>query len=126
MTANTQILMYGLDPQLLTTRAWVFQASGFQVTLLTTFNDPAPLLARGQTDLLVLCHTLPVPECQAAQRLAEAQAPPVRCLVLDAGDLSCPLTPGTESVRIAAGPGNLLSTVTTLVESPSVTHNHLL
>ena len=68
VTSSSRILIFGHDSVLLETRSLVLLHSGFDVTVSLDLQKTADLLATRSFDLFILCHSLPVKDCESAWR----------------------------------------------------------
>ncbi len=126
MSAPAAILMYGRDPQLIDTRRMVLERSGYKV--LTTMNlaEIDRITAQSSLDLLILCYTLSMAECDRALASAHSQRPAIKSLVLVAGGSGCSSAQQVDGVFDAMeGPARLISTVGRLVSTPGSTRKHV-
>jgi len=120
----TSILIFGHDALLLETRSRLLEQTGYQVCRVANFDDLERILAAGQIDLLVLCHSLSMEECERSIALTFAW-PQMKSLILTAGPKGYADQITGAVLDAMDGPAKLLSTVGKLVESESKAHTHI-
>lgn len=130
MTAPISVLLYGRDPHLLQTRQWVLEASGYQVWTATEIHWVDRITAIASVDLLILCHSLSLEECEHALALTCCRQPRMRKLLLAADPLCSPAHILDKAgllddvLDTMEGPAKLVSTVEQLVGSVTSAHTH--
>ncbi len=82
MISPARILVYGRDPVLLETRRLVLQHSGFHTASALNLQAATELMAARNFDLLVLCHSLSVTDCEAALNVTHSRHPEIKNLIL--------------------------------------------
>jgi len=115
MSFQSLVLMYGHDPDLLRTRRWVLEKTGYKVVTATDLTEIARLAATRTIDLFVLCHTLTLEECGRALALACTRWPRVQSLVLTSGPMGCLSSISDKFLDTSAGPAMLVQTIGNLV-----------
>jgi len=111
MSAKSKVLIYGCDPVLLETRRWVLEAMRFEVSEATRLEEVERMIAEGQVDVLVLCHSLSAEERRAALRAARNRIPSVKRLLLSAGTEGAEFQGEAEILSIFKGPAALVASV---------------
>jgi hypothetical protein len=110
--------MYGLDQDLLKTRAMVLNSAGYLIWAATTMSAFEQLLCAEPVGLCILCHTLMGEDCQRAISLIERFRPEIHVLSLK-GTVSFPRS--SMSVRIFGdfvNPLALIQVVSELLQNP--------
>lgn len=79
---ESHILSYGADKRLLTARAMVLEAAGYQVYTASRFGEMRRILEGVRIDLLILCHSLSDDECMEAAACAHATSEGTKVLLL--------------------------------------------
>lgn len=123
MSGSVRILLLGNDSHLLDTRQWVFESAGYEVYATASFlvlnhiltNHPASL----PIDLMILCHSLSIEDCNRARSLARARFPKMEVVMLAANNGVLHSAEGDRVVDTAEGPRTLLETVKDLMKRPS-------
>jgi hypothetical protein len=80
-----RLLCYGHDDMLLYTRKCILE-DDFSVEICRGLVQLADCLRRGPVRIVVLCHSVPDQECEAAIEIARAAWPGVKILTLREGD----------------------------------------
>lgn len=114
MDPLTSIVVYGQDAQLLETRYMVFKQAGFLVHKATSLSEVEAMVARQETRLLLVCHSVPSQDCGAAVEMAAMFAPAMKTLCLTAGRPAC----SEPSMSAFEGPRRLVEVVGQLCEAP--------
>ena len=112
---KTSILIYGRDARLLETRKWVLQSRGYRVVTIPSLADIDLLPLAPPFALLILCHTLPAEEAEAATALASLRWPAIKALVMTIDKSRSPTGLLGQLLHTMGGPTNLLSQVGALV-----------
>ena len=115
MSFRPTVLIYGHDPDLLETRRWVLEKTGYNVVTAADLADVSRLEPFKPVDLFVLCHTLTLEECGRALAIACTRWPNVQSLVLTAGSRGCFAVHSDKFFDTSAGPAMLVKTVSSLV-----------
>jgi hypothetical protein len=110
-TASDTILVYGSDEALLETRTMVLENAGLRVLTTLKRADTEAIIESGEILLVVLCHSLASDDCEAILTFANGRTPPLRTLVLTAGESKCSEHSPTESISAFDGPRKLIETV---------------
>ena len=76
------ILMYGVDRSLLLTRRLLLEGTGARVFTTTQFEDEIELMASQKPDVLILCQSLAMDQCQTALIMARELRPEMKTMVL--------------------------------------------
>ena len=79
-----QILIFGREQLLLESRAFVLAKGNFQVSVTMDLREAEKTITERQTDLLMLCHTLPEKDARTIVRRAQTNTPQVPVLLLTA------------------------------------------
>lgn len=82
MVNPSKILVYGVDPTLLHTRAWVLTRAGFNVRITTEAEEFQCEVEQGGIELLILCHTLSDQQMLSATELAQTNRAAVRQILM--------------------------------------------
>lgn len=80
--ARGSVLLYGRDAALLRTRLWILEGAGFQVWAATRRLEVEEILGREHIDLLVLCYTLSIKQCDDALARARMLQPRTKTMML--------------------------------------------
>lgn len=83
MQSPVSILCYGHDRMLVRTRQQIFQRAGFRSQMAATEEALHSYFAEYAIDVLVICHSVTLDECESAKQLAHGQADQTLVLVLD-------------------------------------------
>ena len=83
------LLLYGRDQSLLHTRKLVLEIGGDNVSITTNASQVRQILNSSSIDLLVLCQTLQVDECDELAQLTRIAWPDTKVLVLEGGRRGC-------------------------------------
>ena len=123
MSGSVRILLFGNDFHLLESRQWVFESAGYEVYATTSFLALDHILgirpASLPIDLMILCHSLSIEECNRARSLARARFPRMEIVILAVNSCVLHSTEGDTVVDTAEGPRTLLETVEDLAKKPS-------
>lgn len=114
MTSSSRILIFGHDSVLLETRSLVLLHSGFDVTVALHLQKTADLLATRSFDLFILCHSLPLKDCEHALALAHSLHPGLKTLILEAPLAGCPGRAEDTKLSAFIDPQTLIDTVNQL------------
>ncbi|WP_263385630.1 DNA-binding transcriptional response regulator [Granulicella arctica] len=76
------ILIYGCEPTLLQTRAWVLETTGLETEVASDLSGLEEVLGQRPVDLMVLCHTLYPEEVRVALTRFHALQPNKQILIL--------------------------------------------
>lgn len=118
MASRPVVVIYGHDRQLLKTRQMILEGSEFRTRTVETLSELKGILEKEQIQLLVLCHSLHLDECEPAVLLARSYSPKVKSLLLVASvptmDVSKVQADGV--VETSGGPQLLVRTVKKLIE----------
>jgi hypothetical protein len=109
------ILIYGREAHLLETRKWVLQSRGYRVVTIPDLAGIDLLPLAPPFALLILCHSLPAKEAQAATALAARRWPGIKDLVMTVDKSRSPTGLLGQLLHTMGGPTNLLSQVGALV-----------
>lgn len=94
----------------------VLESDGCKVFSATRVLALNQIVAEHPIDLLILCHSLTVEECERARSIVHAFSPQAKILILVAGSFPRCATPEDPVVSTGDGPKALLETVDELVE----------
>lgn len=108
MQRSADILMIGHDRRLLETRGLVLKQAGCHVTIATSLYEMKCCLAIASFDLILLCHSFPRAECEAARALVYSHLP---VLVLQSSTSGCAAERTASSLRVSDGPEGLIAAV---------------
>ena len=90
MPTQPSILIYGRDPNLLETRRWVLENAGYRVFIAHSLMEAEHISTTESINLLVLCHSLTVVDCQDALAAVDKIEPDMRRLLITANTPLCP------------------------------------
>lgn len=105
------VLVHGSDEALLSTRTMVLENAGFRVLSSVDQAEAEAVIERGDIALVVLCHSLSSEDCDAVVKVANEQNPPLKTLVLTAGESKCAEHSPAASISAFDGPRKLVETV---------------
>jgi hypothetical protein len=77
--------MYGQDNILLHTRAWVLRSANFLVLCAGDYATAEDLIFRHDTEVVVLCHSVPDGDRDSLRSAMQELRPLIRCLLLVSG-----------------------------------------
>jgi len=115
MSFQSLVLIYGHDSDLLRSRRWVLEKTGYRVVTTTELTEIGCLAENRAIDLVVLCHTLTLEECGRALALACTRWPSVQSLVLTSAHQGCVSLNANKFLDTSAGPAMLVHMVGNLV-----------
>jgi DNA-binding NtrC family response regulator len=121
MDSHPFILIYGRDYDLLETRRLVLQKAGFQARTVTNLAEAEKIAVRQPSDLLILCHSLSVEECEKALAMSNSRQPGMKNLLLMGTTPVCKLGQNDELMSSFNGPKALIATVNRLIGCNSST-----
>lgn len=120
MPALPSILVYGRDPRLLDTRRWVLEKAGYRVLTVQTLSEAERMAAVEPISLFLLCHTLPIEDCQKALAAANTIRPEMKLLLMTANTPLCSQGPDERVLSAFDGPKALIGAVQELLpKSPT-------
>ncbi len=125
MSSATSILVYGRDPRLIDTRSLLLRRAGYTVLAALSLSDVIDALPSGPVDLLLLCHSLMMEDCERAIALTRAEWPASRTLVLIAGLCGCKDVKADAFLYATEGPIKLLEAVSKLVERKTTANEQI-
>ena len=114
-TPSEAVLVCGSDEALLGTRTMVLDNAGFRVLSSLSLPEAEAIIKSGEIGLVVLCHSLATEDCEAVLDLSGGQNPPVKTLVLTAGESKCSEHSAGPSASAFDGPRKLIETVRELL-----------
>lgn len=114
----TAVLIFGHDKSLLETRQWVLQTRGYKVIVVQDLNGIELLPSTRRVDLLLLCHSVPAPEREAAIAKVSRRWPGVRHLALTASQGRLPNGILGQLLHTMDGPDKLVSLVGAAMRDP--------
>lgn len=121
---STSILMYGRDSELLKIRKWVLESRGYQVRTEIDLCKIASALTEENFDLLILCHSATVEDCEIVLELATLRWPAIKTLILRAGMQGCHAQLLGNVFDITGGPAMLLSAIDKITQAEPVADAH--
>jgi hypothetical protein len=77
------VLVHGLDPVLLQTRAMVIETAGFLTYKARCIQELSEGLGRAACRAVVLCHTLSASEAEFASALAKDRTPGIKVIAIE-------------------------------------------
>jgi hypothetical protein len=104
MPSVPSILMFGHYEPLLRSRLSMLERCGLRVYTVDGCPEMRLLICCRRVDLIVLCHTLTLPECQYLLDLAKAQQPETSTLLLRTADCTCGTVDAGNVFDIRNGP----------------------
>lgn len=119
MSVQPVILVFGRDPNLLSTRRLVLQQAGFQVVTAETLAHAESTLAVRSIDLFLLCHTISMDDCQRLLAAANRIWPQMKLIVMAANKPICYLSRDQPVISAFDGPRALINAVHQLLFSQS-------
>jgi hypothetical protein len=108
-----RVLCFGRDPRLLETRRLVL-ARRFETVTVGSIEEMRALPVDEEFDVIVLCHSLSLEECDLSSELARARWERAKIVALSIEQGDCSLA-ADQTVRGLDGPRFLLSTIDHLV-----------
>jgi hypothetical protein len=99
----------------------VLQKAGFQAWTVTNLADAEKITVTQPSDLLILCHSLSVEECEKALAMSHSRQPGMKNLVLMGTTPVCKLGQNDELMSSFDGPKSLIATVNRLIGCDSST-----
>lgn len=100
-------MIYGRDAQLLDTRQWVLERSGYRVCTVLNLADAEQVTRAENPSVFILCHSLSPTDCTAAVEMARVAVPGMKILTLTAGRPAC----NEPSLSTFDGPHRLIQAV---------------
>jgi DNA-binding NtrC family response regulator len=104
------ILVYGNDQMLVTTRGLILEKADYRVFTVQTFANAMLALMNHQIDIVVLCQSLKDEERSGILETAHALQPEIKCAVLDLEEREVKLH-GVDLIQGLEGPTALLSAI---------------
>jgi hypothetical protein len=120
MMTAARILAYGKNLKLLETRRLVLMQGGFEVTTVQTLSEFGSVEDAANIACFVLCHTLSVPEQQAALRCIRSRVARSMTVVMNAMNPEFALMQDEVFISPYEGPEALIAAVRSLVEANAV------
>lgn len=114
-TNQSSIVILGHDEHLNATRQWVLQTRGYRVLVIEDASAIGLLPQNPAIQLLILCHSVPKPECETALALATTRWPEVRSLMMVADRSRAPSGILGQLLHTMEGPAKLISMVSDIV-----------
>lgn len=118
------ILLYGRDRKLLESRQRLLRSRGYRVVTASNLAEIPGLQYRLGKDansaafhLLIMCHSVPIGECEWVRKLTTSRWPRIKSVVLRDGSSGCSRL-HDETFDVSLGPAQLLSMVQTQVQEP--------
>jgi hypothetical protein len=105
------VLVYGLDPMLVETRAKVIHTGGFCTCEAVSASQLSERLNRARCSALILCHSLSEEESGRASQLAKRKIPGIKVIAMSAQRSQSAPAFYDESLVGFVGPEELLSAV---------------
>jgi DNA-binding response OmpR family regulator len=115
---STTILVYGSDPRLLETRAWVLSGAGFVVRTTQDMAEAEQILSTDRPGLVVLCHSLSSRKLEEILSVQQVSQHPDRVLVLTGGPGDAAPADHYESLSSFDGPRALIDKVRRMAGRP--------
>jgi len=113
-----RLICYGHDNMLLYTRKCILEGD-FSVEICSGLARLGESLREGPVRVVVICHSVPDEECEAAIQMARAAWPGVKILTLQEGDHQVCSLHADKSMDNLEGPPALLSKVHALLGTAS-------
>ena len=107
MNSHARVLIVGRDETLLRTREMILGAF-FQVEGAGRFVEARALLNRQNFDLIVLCHSLTISECEQLVQLAHEQNPRPQILAMSSSSHATVKPWADKQLGVDAGPYGLV------------------
>lgn len=108
--------MYGHDRGLLDTRRLVLKRAGFKVCISANVAEVEQVIGTENPDLLILCHSVPLEDCEHIFTISRRIRPQMARLVLTAFRTSCPEELAEEVMNSQDGPAALVKSVTKVLD----------
>jgi hypothetical protein len=125
MPSVPSILMFGRYEPLLRSRRSMLERYGLRVYTVDGCPEMRLLICRRRVDLIVLCHTLTLPECQYLLDVARAQQPDTATLLLRSADCTCGALDAGNVFDIRNGPRSFIDCVRRMISyAKSETRRH--
>jgi DNA-binding response OmpR family regulator len=105
------ILLYGKDETLLVTRRLILEKEGYRVFTTVEFGEAIQLTMTQRLDVVILCQTLSIEECQGVVATAREIAPSLKTIILDHRGAVAPIKPREEHLEVLSGPKAFLAAV---------------
>lgn len=115
MPSVPSILMFGHYEPLLQSRRSMLERCGLRVYTAVGCPEMRLLICRTRVDLIVLCHTVTLPECEYLLDLAKAEQPETATLLLRAADCNCDALDAESVFDIRNGPRSFTDCVRRMI-----------
>ena len=113
------ILVFGRDPSLLETRAWILEKTGAIVLSATSLSQVEKIAASRNIRLLVICHSVSPADCEELLAFVNSERPETEKLLMTANTPVCPLGQKERTVSAFSGPSVLLEAATAMLQTRS-------
>jgi DNA-binding NtrC family response regulator len=111
------ILIFGRDPRLLETRAWLLIRTGAVVLSATSLTEVEKTVAIRKISLLVICHSVAPEDCETVLAAVNELQPCMKKLLMTADTPLLSLGQAERTQSAFEGPAALLQTVQTMLQS---------
>ncbi|WP_446743218.1 hypothetical protein [Silvibacterium acidisoli] len=115
MNETPFVLLYGRDSQLLETREWILETIGYPSQVASRLEEFQLYLQDRSLTLVIICHSVPAAETDAAIAAAHQRRPDLRMLVLVANASMRYRKTGERTFDTQEGPGLLIEAVQQLM-----------
>lgn len=112
------VVIFGCDKSLQETRQWVLQTRGYRALIALDVDTIQALPRARRIDLLLICHSVPQAERDAALAIAESRWPGCRNLVLTPDQSRIPTGILGQLFHTMDGPAKLISLVSSALQEP--------
>jgi DNA-binding response OmpR family regulator len=111
----SRILIYGNDSLLLMTRRLILEKEGYRAFTTLELSDAIQLIMTQQLDVLVLCQSLTVEECDDVLGTVREVAPTLKIIIIGHDGSVRPNKEQEQTLQPLQGPGSLLAAVHKMV-----------
>ncbi len=111
MPTSASVLVFGQDYQLLHTRCLILEKAGFHVRTASSVPDIQQLPPDPRVDVMVLCHSLSIPDCADALAITHERWPLIQTIALVSGSSDCGSQAADTVIEATEGPAKLVSAV---------------
>ena len=111
MPVSASVLVFGRDYQLVHTRGLILEKAGFRVRTASSLPDIHQLLSEPTMDVMLLCHSLSIQECDEALLLTHERWPHMQTIALVSGSSDCGSQSVDTVIEATDGPAKLITAV---------------
>jgi hypothetical protein len=117
-----RILLYGNDSLLLMTRRLILEREGYRTFTTLEFGDAIRLIMTQELDVLILCQSLTVEECNGVLATVREVAPTLRTIILDHDGSVQPIKTREQTIEPLRGPRTLLAAISKMLGTTDGRH----